>query len=227
MGQKVNPVGMRIGITRDWTSNWYADKKDFADRLNEDLNVRQLLQKRLKGAAVSRIQIERPARNAKIIIHSARPGVIIGKKGGEIEALRDEICKVMKVPVHITIEEVGKPELDAKLVAENIARQLERRVMFRRAMKRAVQNTLRQGALGVKISVNGRLGGAEIARTEWYREGRVPLHTFRAEIDYATASAKTTYGIIGVKVWIFKGQVRAPKPQSEEATPQETEEEVK
>ncbi|MBW5802545.1 30S ribosomal protein S3 [Coxiella endosymbiont of Ornithodoros amblus] len=227
MGQKVNPVGMRIGITRDWTSNWYADKKDFADRLNEDLNVRQLLQKRLKGAAISRIQIERPARNAKIIIHSARPGVIIGKKGGEIEVLRDEIYKVMKVPVHITIEEVGKPELDAKLVAENIAQQLERRVMFRRAMKRAVQNTLRQGALGVKISVNGRLGGAEIARTEWYREGRVPLHTFRADIDYATASAKTTYGIIGVKVWIFKGQVRAPKSQPEEATPQETEEEVK
>ncbi|AML47818.1 30S ribosomal protein S3 [Coxiella burnetii] len=227
MGQKVNPVGMRIGITRDWTSNWYADKKDFADRLNEDLNVRQLLQKRLKGAAVSRIQIERPARNAKIIIHSARPGVIIGKKGGEIEALCDEISKVMKVPVHITIEEVRKPELDAKLVAENIAQQLERRVMFRRAMKRAVQNTLRQGALGVKISVSGRLGGAEIARTEWYREGRVPLHTFRADIDYATASAKTTYGIIGVKVWIFKGEVHAPKPQAEEAAPQETEEEVK
>lgn len=186
-----------------------------------------MLQKRLKRAAVSRIQIERPARNAKIIIHSARPGVIIGKKGGEIEALRDEISKVMKVPVHITIEEVRKPELDAKLVAENIAQQLERRVMFRRAMKRAVQNTLRQGALGVKISVSGRLGGAEIARTEWYREGRVPLHTFRADIDYATASAKTTYGIIGVKVWIFKGEVHAPKPQSEEAAQQGTEEEVK
>lgn len=228
MGQKVNPVSMRIGITRDWTSNWYADSKDFANRLNEDLNVRQLLQKRLKGASVSRIQIERPARNAKIIIHSARPGVIIGKKGVEIEALRDEISKLLKVPVHITIEEVRKPELEAKLVAENIAQQLERRVMFRRAMKRAVQNTLRQGALGVKISVSGRLGGAEIARTEWYREGRVPLHTFRADIDYATANAKTTYGIIGVKVWVFKGEVHVKKNQLKEVTIEQTaEEEVK
>ena len=218
MGQKVNPVSMRIGITRDWTSNWYADSKDFANRLNEDLNVRQLLQKRLKGAGVSRIQIERPARNAKIIIHSARPGVIIGKKGVEIEALRDEISKLLKVPVHITIEEVRKPELEAKLVAENIAQQLERRVMFRRAIKRAVQNTLRQGALGVKISVSGRLGGAEIARTEWYREGRVPLHTFRADIDYATANAKTTYGIIGVKVWVFNGEVYMKKIQLKEVT---------
>lgn len=222
MGQKVNPVSMRIGITRDWTSNWYADSKDFADRLNEDLNVRQLLQKRLKGAGVSRIQIERPARNAKIIIHSARPGVIIGKKGVEIEALRDEISKLLKVPVHITIEEVRKPELEAKLVAENIAQQLERRVMFRRAIKRAVQNTLRQGALGVKISVSGRLGGAEIARTEWYREGRVPLHTFRADIDYATANAKTTYGIIGVKVWIFNGEVYIKKIQPKEVTTEQT-----
>ena len=213
MGQKVNPIGIRIGITRDWTSNWYADKKDFADRLNDDLQVRRLLEKRLKSAAISRIQIERPARNAKIAIYSARPGVIIGKKGGEIEALHAEISRVIKVPVHITIEEIRKPELDAKLVAESIAQQLERRVMFRRAMKRAVQNTLRQGALGIKISVSGRLGGTEIARTEWYREGRVPLHTFRADIDYATAIARTTYGTIGVKVWIFKGEIRLIKAQ--------------
>ncbi|MFW0039479.1 MAG: 30S ribosomal protein S3 [Coxiella endosymbiont of Dermacentor silvarum] len=217
MGQKVNPVGIRLGVTRDWTSNWYADKKDFADHLNDDLKVRQFLEERLKGAAISRIQIERPARNAKIAIYSARPGVIIGKKGGEIEALRVEISKVIKVPVHITIEEIRKPELDAKLVAESVAQQLERRVMFRRAMKRAVQNTLRQGALGIKISVSGRLGGAEIARTEWYREGRVPLHTFRADIDYATATAKTTYGTIGVKVWIFKGEIHAMRAKTSTA----------
>lgn len=227
MGQKVNPVGIRLGITRDWTSNWYADKKDFADHLNDDLKVRQLLEKRLKGAAISRIQIERPARNAKIAIYSARPGVIIGKKGGEIEALRVEISKVIKVPVHITIEEIRKPELDAKLVAESVAQQLERRVMFRRAMKRAVQNTLRQGAFGIKISVSGRLGGAEIARTEWYREGRVPLHTFRADIDYATAAAKTTYGAIGVKVWIFKGEIHSMKEKAltKEATAEQVAEE--
>lgn len=213
MGQKVNPIGIRLCITRDWTSNWYANKKDFANLLNDDLQVRQLLEERLKSAAISRIRIERPARNAKISIYSARPGVIIGKKGGEIEALHAEVSKVIKVPVHITIEEIRKPELDAKLVAESIAQQLERRVMFRRAMKRAVQNTLRQGALGVKISVSGRLGGTEIARTEWYKEGRVPLHTFRADIDYATATAKTTYGAIGVKVWIFKGEIRSLKAQ--------------
>lgn len=217
MGQKVNPVGIRLGITRDWTSNWYADKKDFADRLNDDLRVRQLLEERLKGAAISRIQIERPARNVKIAIYSARPGVIIGKKGGEIDALRAEISRVVKVPVHITIEEIRKPELDAKLVAESITQQLERRVMFRRAMKRAVQNTLRQGALGIKISVSGRLGGSEIARTEWYREGRVPLHTFRADIDYATATARTTYGTIGVKVWIFKREIHTAKVRIPEA----------
>lgn len=229
MGQKVNPICIRLGITRGWTSNWYADKKDFADRLNDDLQVRQLLEERLKGASISRIQIERPARNAKIAIYSARLGVIIGKQGGEIDALRAEISKVMRVPVHITIEEIRKPELDAKLVAENIAQQLERRVIFRRAMKRAVQNTLRQGALGIKISVSGRLGGAEIARTEWYREGRVPLHTFRADIDYATATAKTTYGTIGVKVWIFKGEIHTPKaqvPTEEVAVEQVAEEEV-
>jgi small subunit ribosomal protein S3 len=213
MGQKVNPTGIRLGITKDWTSNWYADTKDYANRLNDDLAVRRLLEEKLKGAAVSRIQIERPARNAKIAIHSARPGVIIGKKGGEIEALRDEIAKLMKVPVHLSIEEIRKPEMDAKLVAENIAQQLERRVMFRRAMKRATQNTLRQGAQGIKIMVAGRLGGAEIARTEWTREGRVPLHTFRADIDYGTAIAKTTYGVIGVKVWICKGEPNVVKDE--------------
>lgn len=206
MGQKVNPTGIRLGITEEWTSNWYAESKDFADYLNDDLKIRKLLAKKLKGAAVSRIQIERPARNAKITIYSARPGVIIGKKGGEIDTLRDEISKLMKVPVHISIEEVRKPELNATLVAENVAQQLERRVMFRRAMKRAVQTTMRQGALGIKISLSGRLAGAEIARTEWYREGRVPLHTFRADIGYGTAIAETTYGIIGVKVWIYRGE---------------------
>ncbi len=212
MGQKVNPTVIRLGITEQWTSNWYAKSSDFAKQLNYDLKVRKLLEERLKGAAVSRIQIERAARNnAKIGIHSARPGVIIGKKGGEIEALRKEISNMMQVPVQISIEEIRKPELDSKLVAENVAQQLERRVMFRRAMKRAVQNTMRQGAQGIKVSISGRLGGAEIARTEWYREGRVPLHTFRADIDYGTAIAKTTYGIIGIKVWIFKGEVHAER----------------
>lgn len=211
MGQKVNPTGIRLGITKGWTSNWYADTKDYANRLNDDLMVRRLLEEKLKGAGVSRIQIERPARNAKIAIYSARPGVIIGKKGGEIEALRDEISRMMKVPVHLSIEEVRKPEMDAKLVAENVAQQLERRVMFRRAIKRAIQTTLRQGAQGVKIMVAGRLGGSEIARTEWSREGRVPLHTFRADIDYNTAIAKTTYGIIGVKVWICRGEPNVVK----------------
>lgn len=224
MGQKVNPRGIRLGITEDWTSNWYADSKHYADHLNDDLRVRRLLEKRLGDAAVSRIQIDRPARNAKIVIYSARPGVIIGKKGGEIEVLRKEISRMMQVPVHIAIEEIRKPELDAKLVGENIAQQLERRVMFRRAMKRAVQNTMRQGALGVKIALSGRLGGAEIARAEWHREGRVPLHTFRADIDYGVATAHTTYGTIGVKVWIFKGEKIMEKPPEEaEAAAEETE----
>jgi len=207
MGQKVNPTGIRLGITKDWTSKWYANKKDYADYLNADLNVRKYINEKLKGASVSRIQIERPARNARIAIYSARPGVIIGKKGGEVEMLRNELTKIMKVPVHLTIQEVRKPELDAYLVAENVAQQLVRRVMFRRAMKRVIQSTMRQGAEGIKISLSGRLAGAEIARTEWAREGRVPLHTFRADIDYGTAEALTTYGIIGVKVWIFKGEV--------------------
>lgn len=206
MGQKVNPTGIRLGITEDWTSMWFADSQSYADYLNADLEVRKFLKKKLSGASVSRIQIERPARNAKIAIHSARPGVIIGKKGSDIETLKKDVSKIMKVPVHITIEEIRKPELDAKLVAETVAQQLERRIMFRRAMKRAVQSTMRHGAQGIKICLSGRLGGAEIARTEWYREGRVPLHTFRADIDYNTAEAETTYGIIGVKVWIFKGE---------------------
>lgn len=207
MGQKVNPIGMRLGITQDWKSKWYANSRDYAKYLNADLRVREFLMKKLKNASLSYIKIERPARNAKVVIYSARPGVIIGKKGGEIERLRDEVSKIIQVPVHISIEEIRKPELDAVLVAESIAQQLERRVMFRRAMKRAVQTTLRQGALGIKVCVSGRLGGTEIARTEWYREGRVPLHTFRADIDYGTARANTTYGVIGVKVWIFKGEI--------------------
>ncbi len=223
MGQKVNPNGIRLGINKDWTSKWYADSKNYADYLFADLEVRQFLLKRLKGASISRVQIERTAGNSKISIYSARPGVIIGKKGGEIETLRKEITKRIGVPVHITIEEIRKPELDAKLVAENVAQQLVRRVMFRRAMKRAVQSTMRQGAKGIKVSLSGRLAGAEIARTEWYREGRVPLHTFRADIDYGTAIAKTTYGIIGVKVWIFKGEVHVVKEEEKEAIPQEAE----
>ncbi|MCH9643315.1 MAG: 30S ribosomal protein S3 [Gammaproteobacteria bacterium] len=217
MGQKVNPRGMRLGITEDWTSKWYATSKDYARMLNEDLEVRDFLMQRLKGAAIGRVQIERPAKNAKIAIHSARPGVIIGKKGNEVEELRNEIARRLKVPVHITIEEIRKPELNSKLVAESVAQQLERRVMFRRAMKRAIQSTMRQGALGIKVSVSGRLGGAEIARTEWTREGRVPLHTFRADIDYNTAIAKTTYGIIGVKVWIFKGEIHEVKESQEKS----------
>lgn len=225
MGQKVNPVGIRLGITKDWTSKWYVHSKDFANYLHADLKIRKFLMKKLKGAAVSRVQIERPARTARVIIHSGRPAVIIGKKGGDSEALRAEISKLIGVPVHLSIEEIRKPELDAKLVAENIAQQLERRVMFRRAMKRAVQTTLRNGAEGIKINVAGRLGGAEIARTEWYREGRVPLHTFRADIDYGTATAKTTYGIIGVKVWIFKGEVLAKEEKANQAAVAESNEE--
>jgi small subunit ribosomal protein S3 len=207
MGQKVNPVGIRLGIIRESNSQWYADKHNYAKYLNADLKVREYLLKRLASAAVSKIEIKRPAKNAMIKIMAARPGTIIGKKGTEIDDLREEVKKLMGVPVHINIVEVKKPELDAKLVAMSVAQQLERRVMFRRAMKRAVQNAMRSGAQGIKITVSGRLGGAEIARTEWYREGRVPLHTFRADIDYATASAHTTYGVIGVKVWIFKGEV--------------------
>ena len=206
MGQKVNPIGIRLGIIKDWTSKWYAGTQ-YAAYLNVDLKVRAYLEKKLIAASVSRIQIERPARNARITIHTARPGVIIGKKGGDVDELRQEVSRMMGVPVHINIEEIRKPELDASLVAQSVAQQIERRVMFRRAMKRAVQSAMKQGALGIKVTVAGRLGGSEIARTEWYREGRVPLHTFRADIDYATARSLTTYGIIGVKVWIFKGEI--------------------
>jgi small subunit ribosomal protein S3 len=211
MGQKVNPVGIRLGIVKDWASRWYASSKEFSDTLCADIKVRSYLQKRLAQAGISRIQIDRPARNARVAVYTARPGVIIGKSGKEVENLRDEVSKIVNVPVHVSIEEVRKPELDAKLVAESVAQQLERRIMFRRAMKRAVTTTLRAGALGIKISISGRLGGSEIARTEWYREGRVPLHTFRADIDYALAEAFTTYGVIGVKVWIFKGEVIGDK----------------
>jgi small subunit ribosomal protein S3 len=207
MGQKVHPTGIRLGIVKDWTSKWYADSKHYADLLNSDLQVRQYLKKRLSQASVSRIQIDRPANNAHITVHTARPGLVIGKKGEDIDALRGEVSRMMGVPVHMSIEEIRKPELDAQLVAEGIAQQLERRVMFRRAMKRSVQNAMRLGAEGIKVNIAGRLNGAEIARTEWYREGRVPLHTLRADIDYGFAEAGTTYGIIGVKVWIFKGEV--------------------
>lgn len=218
MGQKVNPVGIRLGIIKDWNSKWYAGKENYATYLNSDLKVREFLQTRLAAAAVSKIEIKRPAKNALITIDAARPGAIIGKRGGDVDALRDEVRKMMGgVPVHINIVEVKKPELDAKLVAMSVAQQLERRVMFRRAMKRAVQNAMRAGAQGIKITVSGRLGGAEIARTEWYREGRVPLHTFRADIDYATGSAHTTYGVIGVKVWIFKGEIIGPELDGEAA----------
>lgn len=207
MGQKVHPTGIRLGIVKKHASVWYADKGNYADKLNVDLRVRELISKRLSHASVSRIEIERPSDSARITIHTARPGIVIGKKGEDVDKLRAEVSRTMGVPVHINIEEIRKPDLDAKLVAENVTSQLERRVMFRRAMKRAVQNAMRQGAKGVKIQIGGRLGGAEIARSEWYREGRVPLHTLRADIDYATAEAATTYGIIGVKVWIFKGEI--------------------
>jgi small subunit ribosomal protein S3 len=207
MGQKVHPTGIRLGIVKKHTSTWYAGRDQYADKLYADLTVREFIQKSLAHASVSRVDIERPANTARITIHTARPGIVIGKKGEDVEKLRAEITKKMGVPVHINIEEIRKPDLDATLAAQSVAQQLERRVMFRRAMKRAVQNAMRQGAEGVKIQVGGRLGGAEIARSEWYREGRVPLHTLRADIDYATAEALTTYGIIGVKVWIFKGEV--------------------
>lgn len=207
MGQKVHPTGIRLGIVKEHNSIWYAGNKNYAKQLVTDLAVRELIEKKLANASVSRVVIERPAQTARITIHTARPGIVIGKKGEDVELLRRELTARMGVPVHINIEEVRKPDLDAKLVAQNVCQQLERRVMFRRAMKRVVQNAMRQGAEGIKIQVSGRVGGAEIARTEWYREGRVPLHTLRADIDYATAEAATTYGIIGVKVWIFKGEI--------------------
>ncbi len=215
MGHKVNPIGLRVGINRTWDSRWYADG-DYGKLLHEDLKLRDYLQKRLPQAGVSKVIIERPAKRARITIHSARPGVIIGKKGQDIEKLRQELVRMTGGDVALNIVEVRKPELDAKLVAENIAGQLERRVAFRRAMKRAVQSTMRLGAEGIRINCGGRLGGAEIARTEWYREGRVPLHTLRADIDYGEATAKTTYGTCGVKVWIFKGEILAHDPMAQD-----------
>jgi len=206
MGQKVNPTGIRLGIVQDWRSTWYADSKKYSVYLNSDLKLRDYLYKKYVAAAISRIQIERPAKNAHVTIYAGKPGIILGKKGGDVDALRKELTEMLGIPVHVNIEEIKKVDLDAKLVADGIAQQLERRVMFRRAMKRSIQSALKAGALGIKVHVSGRLGGAEIARAEWYREGRVPLHTFRADIDYGTARAKTTYGIIGVKVWIFKGE---------------------
>jgi small subunit ribosomal protein S3 len=207
MGQKVHPTGIRLGIVKDHTSVWYADKKNYSDYLLNDLEVRDYLRKRLAQASISRIEIERPAQTARITIHSARPGIVIGKKGEDVERLRGEVSRMMGVPVHINIEEIRKPELDALLVAQNVAQQLERRVQFRRAMRRVIQSAMRLGAEGIKVRVAGRLGGAEIARSEVYHEGRVPLHTLRADIDYATWEAKTTYGILGIKVWVFKGEI--------------------
>jgi small subunit ribosomal protein S3 len=217
MGQKVHPTGIRLGIVKDHTSIWYADNKNYAKQLITDLQARAYIEKTLDHASVSRITIERPAQTARITIHTARPGIVIGKKGEDVDKLRKDLTQKMGVPVHINIEEIRKPDLDAKLVAQNVAQQLERRVMFRRAMKRVVQNAMRQGAEGIKVQIGGRLGGAEIARTEWYREGRVPLHTLRADIDYATYEAVTTFGILGVKVWIFKGEVIGNEGQTDSA----------
>ncbi|RDZ27655.1 30S ribosomal protein S3 [Lysobacter silvisoli] len=207
MGHKVHPTGIRLGISKDWSSKWFAGKKQYAEYLAADLKVREMLRKKLAQAGISKIFIERPANNARVTIHTARPGVVIGKRGEDIEKLRKEVSALMGVPAHINVTEVRKPELDAQLVAESIAQQLERRIMFRRAMKRAVGNAMRLGALGIKVNVAGRLNGAEIARSEWYREGRVPLHTLRADIDYGFAEAKTTYGIIGIKVWVYRGEI--------------------
>ncbi|MDG0026492.1 30S ribosomal protein S3 [Trinickia sp. Y13] len=219
MGQKIHPTGFRLAVKRNWASRWYASNNNFAAMLQEDIGVREYLKKKLKNASVGRIVIERPAKNARITIYSSRPGVVIGKKGEDIELLKSELQKRMGVPVHVNIEEIRKPETDAQLIADSITQQLERRIMFRRAMKRAMQNAMRLGAQGIKIMSAGRLNGIEIARTEWYREGRVPLHTLRADIDYATSEAKTTYGIIGVKVWVYKGDTlgRNEAPVVEEA----------
>jgi small subunit ribosomal protein S3 len=223
MGHKVHPTGFRLGISKDWNSKWFANKKQYAGFLTADLRVRAMLRKKLAAAGISKIFIERPANNARVTIHTARPGVVIGKRGEDIEKLRREVSTLMGVPAHINVAEVRKPELDAQLVAESIAQQLERRIMFRRAMKRAVGNAMRLGALGIKVNVAGRLNGAEIARSEWYREGRVPLHTLRADIDYGFAEAKTTYGIIGIKTWIYKGEIfdfsQVGQEKQEESSP--------
>jgi small subunit ribosomal protein S3 len=221
MGQKIHPIGFRLSVQRNWTSRWYSNSKNFPGMLHEDIKVRDFLKKKLAHAAVSKVIIERPAKNAKITIYSARPGVVIGKKGEDIENLRGQLQKLMGVPVHVNIEEVRKPEIDAQLIADSIAQQLEKRIMFRRAMKRAMQNAMRLGAQGIKIMSAGRLNGIEIARTEWYREGRVPLHTLRADIDYGLGEAKTNYGVIGIKVWVYKGEV-LPKGEAPAALPGST-----
>jgi len=213
MGQKINPIGFRLALNRNWSSRWYANSKNFSTMLLEDIKVRDHLKRKLAHAAVSRVVIERPAKNARITVYSARPGVVIGKKGEDIESLKVELQRMLGVPVHVNIEEVRKPELDAQLIADSIAQQLQKRIMFRRAMKRAITNAMRLGAQGIKIASAGRLNGVEIARYEWYREGRVPLHTLRAEIDYGVAEAKTTYGVIGIKVWVFKGEVMPKNEQ--------------
>lgn len=219
MGQKINPVGFRLAVNKDWSSKWFAKSTEFANVLKQDIDVREYLRKRLVDASVSRVVIERPAKSARITIHSARPGAVIGQKGADIEGLKRELEKRLGVAVHVNIEEIRKPELDAQIIADGIARQLEKRVQFRRAMKRAMQNAMRAGAKGIKIMTSGRLNGADIARSEWYREGRVPLHTLRADVDYATSEALTTYGIIGLKVWVYKGDAgQAPgaaKPERE------------
>ena len=225
MGQKIHPTGFRLAVTRDWASRWYATSKNFPQMLKEDIEVRDYLKKKLAHASVGRVIIERPAKNARVTVFSARPGVVIGKKGEDIENLKSDLQRRMGVPVHVNIEEIRKPEVDAQLIADSIAQQLEKRIMFRRAMKRAMQNAMRLGAQGIKIMSSGRLNGAEIARTEWYREGRVPLHTLRADIDYGTSEAKTTYGIIGIKVWVFKGEVMAKNDQLA-ATPEAPAEET-
>ena len=221
MGQKVNPIGMRLQVNRTWDSRWYADTKDYGDLLLEDLQMRDFIRKECAQAGVARVIIERPHKKCRVTIHTARPGVIIGKKGADIETLRKKLAAMTTSELHLNILEVRKPELDAQLVGESIAQQLERRVSFRRAMKRAVQNAMRMGALGIRVNVAGRLGGAEIARTEWYREGRVPLHTLRADIDYANVEAATPYGIIGIKVWIFKGEIMEHDPQARDRKAQE------
>lgn len=222
MGHKVHPIGFRLGVTSEWSSRWYAEGAEYRKTLLSDIEVRSFIRERLANASVSRIQIDRPARSARITIHTARPGIVIGKKGEDIDRLRGEVAERMGVPVHLSVEEIRRPELDAHLVAQNIAQQLERRIMFRRAMKRAVGNSMRLGAGGIRVNVAGRLNGSEIARTEWYREGRVPLHTLRADIDYGLAEAKTLYGVIGVKVWIFKGEVFDADPVSDAAPQDET-----
>ncbi len=221
MGNKVNPIGMRLQVNRTWDSRWYADTKDYGDLLLEDLKIREFIQEECKQAGVSRVIIERPHKKCRVTIHTARPGVIIGKKGADIETLRRKIARITDSELHLNIVEVRKPELDAQLVGESIAQQLERRISFRRAMKRAVQNAMRMGALGIRVNVAGRLGGAEIARTEWYREGRVPLHTLRADIDYANVEAMTAYGIIGIKVWIFKGEIMEHDPAARDRRQEE------